>query len=332
MNQYNQFLKIEEFPGSPDLSSKAILYTLSNSHGMEVQILNYGGIIRAIKVPDKTGKQVDVTLGYNSLEDYRKCTSYIGSTVGRTAGRIGGGKFTIPEGTFELSKNEKGITTLHGGFKGFNQKFWTPEIDPLNPLKLTLSYTSVDGEEGYPGNVVTKVTFELDKDKTAFTIYYDASVDKPCPLYLTNHSYFNLNGESSGIDILNNELLLNSNHFMPLNSDVVPTGEKCPVDKTPQDFRVMTPIGKRIHDSTFEQFKITRGYDHPWLLDNPADHQCEAYCPTTGIKMEVKTTEPAVVVYTSNYMDGTMKGKSGKPYIQYYGFCMETSSDRKSVV
>eukprot|EP00826_Nyctotherus_ovalis_P057643 TRINITY_DN7890_c0_g1_i1.p1 TRINITY_DN7890_c0_g1~~TRINITY_DN7890_c0_g1_i1.p1 ORF type:complete len:354 (-),score=73.00 TRINITY_DN7890_c0_g1_i1:52-1113(-) len=324
-------LTIQEFPSCPQLPSKPFLYTLANKHGLELQLLNYGATIRSLKVPDKNGKQVDVVLGFNTLEEYHEHTVYFGATVGRTAGRICGGKFSIPEGSYELAKNEKGKTTLHGGVEGYNRKFWTVEVDPVNPLKIVMKYKSVDGEEGYPGNAFNTVTFEVSAEETSFTISYEATVDKACPLHLTNHSYFNLNGEDSGVPVLNNEIVINSSFFLPLDTDSIPTGEKTPVEGTPMDFRKMTPIGKRIHDFSFEQLKIVNGYDHPWLLDKSSAPQCEAYSPSTGIEMKIRSNEPAVVVYTANYLDGKLKGKSGKPYVQHYGFSMETSQVENAV-
>jgi len=330
MQKYEEMLKIQELPGCSQLPSKFLLYTIANKHGLELQVLNYGATIRSLKVPDKEGKQVDIVLGFNSLEEYHKHTAYIGATIGRTAGRIGNGKFTLEEKTYDLAKNEKDKTTLHGGVEGFNRKFWVPEIDPLIPLKIAMNYKSVDGEEGYPGNVLSKVTFEVSSSKPEFTITYEATTDKPCPVFMTNHSYFNLNGEDSEVPILNNEVLISSSHFLPLDADSIPTGEKQPVEGTPMDFCKMTPIGKRIKDN-FEQLKIVGGYDHPWMLDNPAKYQCEAYSPNTGIEMKINSTEPALVFYTSNYFDGTLKGKSGKPYVQHYAFCMETTQVENGV-
>ncbi len=318
------YLKMQEFPKG------AMMYTLANRSGLEVDILNYGAIIRAIRVPDKTGKLTDVTLGFSSVEDYSKCTSYIGATVGRTAGRIRGGKFALDGKDYQLSKNENGKTTLHGGFEGFNRKMWKVTVWPENPLKIDMEYHSVDGEEGYPGNVLSRVSFELASDKNVLTIRYHADVDKPCPISLTNHTYFNLNGEQSGKDVLNNEIMIAADKYLPVDPDCLPTGEQKDVTKTPMDFRTPTAIGKRIHDK-YEEFKITRGYDNPWMLHKSSDVLCHAHSPATGIDMAIRTTEPCVVMYTGNYLDGGMKGKSGVPYGQHYGFCLETSRVENSM-
>ena len=319
------YLKIQEF------DKKVMLYTLSNKAGCEVEIINYGATIRAIRVPDKTGKPVDIVLGFNTIDEYKKCDAYIGCTVGRTAGRIRGGSFFLDGKTINLSKNEKGKTTLHGGFQGFNSKIWNVIVYPEDPLKLTMTYNSPDGEEGYPGNLVTKVTFQLAETTNQLTILYDAEADKPCPVSLTNHSYFNLNGENSGKDVLNNEVMINSDKFLPVDEDCLPTGEMKSVTGTPMDFKVSTEIGKRIHDSTFSQFTITRGYDNPWILNKSEEPQIRASSAATGIEIAIKSTEPCVVMYTGNYLDGNMKGKAGNPYIKHYGFCLETSGVENSM-
>jgi aldose 1-epimerase len=319
------YLKMQEF------GEGVMLYTLSNKVGGEVELLNYGATIRALRVPDHAGHPVDVVLGFNTLAEYKACTAYIGCTVGRTAGRVRGGCFTLDGKKVELSKNEKGTTTLHGGHEGFNRKLWAVSIDPSNPHSLTMEHVSKDGDEGYPGTVHVRVVFTLAEAINELTITYEATTDQPTPVSLTNHSYFNLNGEDSSHNALNNLVMLASSKYLPVDKELLPTGAREDVAGTPMDFRTPTEIGKRIKDSGFEQFKITRGYDHPWLLDLPDTVKCSAFSPLSKIEMTIKSDQPSVVMYTGNYLDGKMVGKRHTPYTQHHGFCLETQSVENSM-
>lgn len=312
-------------------AKEVYLYKLDNGN-MSVGIITYGGIITSIKVPDRNGKKTDIALGFKGLDSYLKDDAYLGALIGRTAGRIADGKFTLEEKTYQLAKNEGGIKNLHGGTKGFNQYIWgAADKKDENSVSLTLSRLSPDGEEGFPGNLNAMVTYKLNANNE-FSIDYLATTDKATPVVMTNHTYFNLNGESSKSDILNNILMIDADSFIPIDSKSIPLGKLESVTNTPMDFRKETAIGKRINDD-FEQIKQTRGYDHPWALNSPSPKKASisAYSPKSGIKIEVCTDQSGVVIYTSNFMDGTKVGKSGYGYPKNYAFCLETQGFPDSV-
>ena len=300
------------------------LYTLANKKGMEVSITNFGATVVTLKVPDRAGKAVDIVLGYDTLDGYEKGTSYFGATVGRYGNRIAGGKFSIDGKTYTLPKNN-GENTLHGGIVGFNKKVWKArEIASKGGESLELSYLSPDGEEGFPGNLSSKVVFTLPAERNELKIDYTATTDKDTVLNLTNHSYFNLAGEGNG-DILNHVMTLHAKQFTPVDKGLIPTGELRNVAGTPMDFNTATAIGKRINESD-EQLVFGKGYDHNWLLtraDSGLSIAAEAYDPKSGRKLEVLTTEPGVQFYSGNFLDGA-KGKGNKPYPQRAAFCLET--------
>lgn len=314
------------------LSGKEIyLYTLDNGK-MSVGIITYGGIITSIKVPDKKGKKIDIALGFKDLDGYLNDDAYLGALIGRTSGRIADGKFTLDGKVYLLTKNEAELKNLHGGKKGFNQYIWNAaDKKDNNSVSLTLSRLSPDGEEGFPGNLNVMVTYKLN-DNNEFTIEYLGTTDKDTPVILTNHSYFNLNGESSEMDILNNVLRVDADNFLPIDNISIPLSKFESVTNTPMDFRKETAIGKRINDD-FAQIKQTRGYDHPWALNIPSDKKASisAYSPETGIKLEVYTDQVCVVIYTSNFMDRTKVGKSDFGYPKHYAFCLETQGFPDSV-
>jgi aldose 1-epimerase len=298
------------------------LYTLTNSHGMEVRAMNYGGIIVSIRVPDRNGQFADVVLGHENLEGYRPNPPYFGAIVGRYANRIANGTFTLEGKTYALPKND-GPNTLHGGTKGFDKAVWDAE-----PLKgrtgVAFSYFSKDGEEGFPGNLRVKVTYTL-TNANALEIDYEATTDKATPINLSQHSYFNLKGEGNG-DILDHEIMINADRFTPVDKNLIPTGELRPVKGTPFDFTTSTKIGARIDDN-YEQLVLGHGYDHNFVINRTGGGLVLAvrvYEPTTGRTLEVSTTQPGVQFYTGNFLDGTITGKQGHVYKHRYGFCLET--------
>ena len=302
------------------------LYSLSNKKGMEVSITNFGATVVTLKVPDRAGKAADIVLGYDTLDGYENGTSYFGATVGRYGNRIASGKFSIDGKTYTLPKNN-GENTLHGGIVGFNKKVWKArEIASKLGESLEMSYLSVDGEEGFPGNLSAKVVFTLPADRNELRIDYTATTDKDTVLNLTNHSYFNLTGEGNG-DILDHVMTLHAKRFTPVDKGLIPTGELKNVAGTPMDFNSATAIGKRINESD-EQLVFGKGYDHNWVLaraggGNGLSIAAEAYDPKSGRKLEVLTTEPGVQFYSGNFLDGA-KGKGNKPYPQRAAFCLET--------
>jgi aldose 1-epimerase len=301
------------------------LYTLTNSHGVEVRAMNYGGIILSIRVPDRKGQLADIVLGHETLEGYIPNLPFLGAIVGRYANRIANGTFTLDGKKYELSKND-GPNTLHGGTtRTFDKVVWDGE-----PLKgatgVAFSYLSKDGEEGFPGNLKVKVTYTL-TDSNELVINYEATTDKSTPINVTQHSYFNLAGEGNG-DILNHEIMINADRFTPDDKNLIPTGELRPVKGTPLDFTTPTRIGARIDDN-YEQLVLARGYDHNFVInrssnDNGLVLAARVYEPTTGRVLEVSTTQPAVQFYTGNFLDGSVTGKQGHVYKRRYGFCLET--------
>jgi len=301
------------------------LYTLTNPAGMEVRAMTYGGIILSLKVPDRSGNLGDVVLGHDALAGYEEASPYFGAIVGRYGNRIAGGKFSLDGEEYTLATNN-GPNALHGGIKGFDKVVWGGEpFEKEDRVGLVLTYTSPDGEEGYPGTLQARVTYTL-TDDNELIFEYHAVTDKATPINLTQHSYFNLAGEGSG-DILGHVLMLNASHFTPVDSTLIPTGEIRSVEGTPFDFRTPTPIGERI-DADNQQIRYGGGYDHNWVIDRDgAEGQVLAarvYEPTTGRVMEVTTTEPGVQFYSGNFLDGTITGKNGHVYGHRSGLCLET--------
>lgn len=318
-----QKMSIEKAPfGKLADGQEVDLYTLKNAAGMEVKISNYGGIIVSWTAPDKNGKYEDVTHGCDSLEGYIKGTPFFGALVGRYGNRIAKGKFTLDGNEYTLPINN-GPNALHGGLKGFDKRVWaaTP-VDGEEP-SLKLTYTSKDGEEGYPGNLSVEVIYTLQKDN-ALKIDYKATTDKATVVNLTNHTYFNLSGAS---DILNHEVTIKADKFLPVDETLIPTGELKPVAGTPFDFTTTHKVGERINDSTDTQIKFGGGYDHCWVFTDSTKALklvASVYEPTTGRFMEVSTTEPAVQFYTGNFLNGSVIGKKGVVYGRRSGLCLET--------
>lgn len=293
------------------------LYTLKNENGIGVKITNYGGIITSILIPDSIGKTGDIVLGYDSLKGYLAATPYFGAIVGRYANRIAKGTFTLENKVYKLAINN-GNNSLHGGLKGFDKVVWDArEINDSTGVGLILAYVSKDGEEGYPGNLAVTVTYLLNSsDELKTTI--EAQTDKPTPVNLCNHTYFNLN--EANTDVLGHLLKINAGRYTVINGELIPTGELRPVKGTPMDFTDFHSIGERIG-------KVDGGYDHNYVLlkkDKELSLAATIDDPISGREVRVFTTQPGVQFYSGNFLDGTIKGKGGKVYKQHYGLCLET--------
>ena len=321
-------LLIEKKPfGKTDDGQAVDLYVLSNKHGMEASITNYGATLVGLKVPDRTGKIDDVVLGYDTLDGYVTGKAYFGATIGRYANRIAQGKFTLDGVTYTLSKND-GQNTLHGGVVGFNKHVWhAREVSNPEGASLELTYLSKDGEEGFPGNLSVVVTYTLPSDRNELKIDYRATTDKDTVLNLTNHAYFNLAGQGNG-DILQHLITLHANQFTPVDETLIPTGELRDVKGTPFDFLQPAVIGARI-DQDDQQLKFGKGYDESWVIARSGDPKAltsaaEAYDPRSGRVLEVLTTEPAIQFYSGNHLDYIANGKAGKTYDFRSAFCLET--------
>lgn len=299
-------------------------YVLKNKAGMEVEILNLGGIISRWTAPDANGQFADITLGVTNPQDYRGPAKYLGALIGRYGNRIAKGSFTLDGKTYSLATNN-GPNALHGGEEGFDAKIWKVEsMERENPT-LKLTYTSPDGEEGYPGALNVEVIYTL-LEENALRIDYRATTDQPTIVNLTNHAYFNLKGEGNG-DILDHELMIKAGRYLPVDASLIPEGDLASVEETPFDFLSMRRIGDRINDTTHVQIKRGGGYDHCWVFNDTTAKMktvAKVYEPTSGRTMEVATTEPGVQFYTGNFLDGKAIGKSGKPYTFRSGFCLET--------
>ncbi len=322
---------------APDIPSVAFgeiegeqvtLWTLTNAAGMEVKIMNYGGIVQSIRVPDRHGNFTNVALGFDNLGDYIEMNPYFGTITGRYANRIANGTFELEGETYTLPINND-PNTLHGGEQGFDKFIWdTIPVQTDEGIGLQMSRVSPDGEQGFPGNLTVTVTYVL-TENNELRIDYHATTDKTTVVNLTNHSYFNLAGEGSG-SIYDHELMLNADNYTPVDETLIPTGVIEPVAETPMDFRTNEEIGARIRNASLEQLLIGRGYDHNYVLNRPSPDDtslivaAQVYEPTTGRAMEVRTTEPGIQFYSGNFLDGTLVGPSGQMYRQGDGFALET--------
>ncbi len=298
-------------------------FTLTNAHGIEVKVITYGGIITSIRTPDRSGKLDDIVLGFDSLAGYLGDSPYFGAIVGRYANRIADGQFTLDGTTYHLAKNN-GPNSLHGGVRGFDKVVWSGEpFQTDSGVGVTLRYSSNDGEEGFPGTLLARVTYTL-TPRDELVVDYEATSDKATPVNLSQHTYWNLKG---GGDVLDHVLTLNAAAFTPVDSTLIPTGAITPVAGTPFDFRTPAPIGARIaQDNT--QLRYGRGYDHNWVLDRGSGpglvHAARLVEPTSGRTLDISTTEPGVQFYSGNFLDGTIKGKGGRVYAYRSGLCLET--------
>jgi aldose 1-epimerase len=297
---------------------EVFLFTLSNNKSTTVEITNYGGIITSITTPDNKGNITDVVLGFNTLSEYQAENPFFGALVGRYGNRIADAKFTLNGKEYKLARND-GKNHLHGGIIGFNRVIWDAvEKKTDNGVAVKLTYLSKDGEEGYPGNLSVTVNYLLN-DKNELVINYEAHTDKTTVVNLTQHSYFNLSGESSG-NVLGHEMLINADKYTAVNKELIPTGELKTVKDSALDFTKSKTIGSEIGN-------LPNGYDHNYVLNKSKAElslAAKVYEPTSGRGMEVYTTEPGVQFYSANFLDGSLIGKAGKSYNKHSGFCLET--------
>jgi aldose 1-epimerase len=309
-NQKSKFGKLAD-------GKTADLYTLTNANGLVAKITNFGATVTELHVPDKEGKLTDVVLGFDHLDGYLKGSPYFGSTVGRVGNRIARARFTLEGKTYTLAANN-GRNHLHGGIKGFDKVLWKAQAKK-GAASVAFTYTSPDGEEGYPGKLDVTVVMTL-SDANELRLDYTAVTDKPTPVNLTNHSYFNLAGAG---DVLSHDLMLAADGFTASDAELIPTGEIKPVKGTPLDFTTAKPIGSR-----FSGLKSNPvGYDDNFVLNSGGKSLALAarvHESVSGRVMEVLTTEPGIQLYTGNFLDGTLTGKGGAVYRQHAGLCLET--------
>jgi aldose 1-epimerase len=310
--------------GQLDSGAQVDLFTLTNRNGLKAEITNLGGIITSLQVPDRNGDLSDVVLGFDSLEGYLNEHPYFGAIVGRYANRIANGLFELDGKQYILAKNN-GPNHLHGGKNGFDKQLWKAEpMLEKERCGLKLDYTSLDGEEGYPGTLVVTVIYWLD-DENELRIDYEAFTDKPTIVNLTNHSYFNLR-DAGKSHILDHQILIHADAFTPVNDNLIPTGEFRHVDQTPFDFGVPVEIGARIDDND-RQLHRAGGYDHNYIINGQAGElrpAAEVFEPESGRVLYVLTTEPGMQFYSGNFLDGSITGKNHIAYHKRHGFCLET--------
>ncbi len=293
-------------------------YTLANAKGLKAKVITYGAILTELDVPDRNGKMGDVVLGFDNLDQYLKGDPFFGATVGRVANRIAKGRFTLDGHAYTLATND-GPNHLHGGIKGFDKVVWKAAVlRRKNAAAVRFTYTSPDGEEGYPGTLKVTVIYSL-TDDNELRLDYKATTDKATPVNLTNHSYWNL---ACGGDILDNEVMINAARYTPVDATLIPTGELAPVKGTVMDFTTLHPIRDRIGELTNKP----SGYDHNYCLNGGGGKlalAAQVYEPKSGREMDVLTTEPGIQFYTGNFLDGTLTGKYGITYQQHAALCLE---------
>lgn len=303
------------------------IFTLTNSDGTEARVTEYGAILVSLKTKDRDGKLADITHGYDDLAGWLTNTSYFGATVGRFGNRIANGKFALDGKNYELATNNDpgGIPcALHGGLIGFDKVLWKGKTTK-NGVKL--SYTSVDGEEGYPGNLSVEVSYRLSDDNKLIW-EAKATTDAPTVLNIVHHSYWNLSGDPT-TSINDHKLTLFADHYLPTDAGLIPTGDKAPVAGTPLDFTKATAIGKRVEED-FEALKLGGGYDHAWVLGTAEQGKmskaARLHDPKSGRTMIITTNQPAIQFYGGNFLDGTAEGKGGVAYQKRTALCLETEN------
>lgn len=322
-----QELSVTSFGVLPE-GAEVFQYSLKNKNGLELRVLNYGGIITNIFVPDSKGEFHDIVLGYDSIEKYLTDSPYFGALIGRYGNRIAAGRFVLDEKEYKLALNDKpgGIPChLHGGDKGFDKVLWDVEpIEQNDSAGLKLSYLSRDGEEGYPGNLSLTVFYYLSNDNKLRIEYY-GKTDQATPINLTQHSYFNLKGEGRG-NILDHQLAINAEKYTPVNEGLIPTGVFQPVKGTPFDFRAPKNIGQDIGVENL-QLSLGGGYDHNFVIDGKIGElrqAAEVFERESRRALEVWTTEPGMQFYSGNGIGNQHVGKNGNRYVKHAGFCLET--------
>lgn len=320
-----QVLKIDKIQFGETMDGTDVdQFILSNNNGMEIRIITYGGVITSWTAPDKNGNYKDIVLGYNTLAEYEAETPYFGALIGRYGNRIAKGKFSLDDQEYTLAVNN-GVNHLHGGLKGFDKVIWDAKtIVSDSTVSLELSFLSKDMEEGYPGNLETKVTYTLN-NKDELSVNYEATTDKPTIVNLTQHSYFNLTADFNQ-DILGHELVINADSFLPIDNTLIPTGEFRDVTGTPFDFKTSKAIGIHIDNENI-QLKNGLGYDHCWVLNDQntgVRFVASAYEPVSERLLEVFSDEPGIQFYSGNFLDGTLPSKNNGVYQHRTGFCLET--------
>jgi len=297
------------------------LFTLRNANDLTVQLTNYGARVVSVLTPDKNGTMADIALGYSDIKSYLKDPMYLGCIVGRYANRIDNAKFILNDKEYNLYKND-GVNTLHGGKEGLDKKIWDAAQEGNTVI---FSYLSPDGEEGYPGNLIIKKSYTL-TENNELHIRYDAETDQSTVINLSNHTYWNLKGEGDST-ILDHYILINADYYAPIDSEWIPTGELTKVAGSPFDFTSGKKIGSEINLDN-EQLKNGQGYDHNWILNkdnaNELSFAARLWEETTGRSIEIFTSEPGIQFYSGNFMDGSISGKSGKPYVYRSGLALET--------
>jgi aldose 1-epimerase len=315
----------ETFGSLPD-GREVSAVTLRNGKGMSVRILAYGALVQQLTVPGRAGA-ADVVLGYDGMDGYLAAPNYFGASVGRYANRIANGRFTLDGKIYQLAQND-GPNALHGGVQGFDKRLWEIADVSAGPgsASVTLTYRSADGEEGYPGNLAVSATYTLG-EANELQIDYRATTDKTTVVNLTNHSYFNLAGASSGVSILDSVLTIPADSYTPVDTTLIPTGEFRPVEESAFDFREATRIGDRIRAGNDEQLRFGRGYDHNWVVSREPANGLQLLArledPGSGRVMEVLSNQPGIQFYSGNFLDGTVTGKAGTIYRQGDALCLE---------
>lgn len=303
-------------------------YTLTNKNGMEAEFLDYGAVLRSLFVRGKNGEKIDVVLGYEELEGYEKTTVALGAFVGRNCNRLADGSFCLNGKQYALEKNDNGLNNLHSGFVGYNKVMYETEtMVEEGEYMIEFSRLSPGNEQGFPGNLDVTVSYTL-TDENELIIEYLAVPDADTIVNLTNHSYFNLSGHKSG-SVLEHKVSIYADRFTPIDANMIPTGEICPVDKTPMDFREGKAIGKDI-GANYEPLILAAGYDHNFVLaeapENSVELAARAEDPVSKLGLEVYTDRPALQFYTGNFLGGEKGGKEGAIYENHGGFCFETQA------
>ena len=315
-------LSVSEAPfGKLPTGEVTTVYTLTNARGLVVKVTNWGGVITEIHTPDKNGKMGDIVLGFDNVDGYLKNKSFYGAMIGRYGNRIGKGRFTLDGKHYQLTLND-GPNHLHGGTVGFDKILWnTKSFSTKNSVGITLTHLSPDGDQGYPGNLKVKVTYEL-TNNDEFVIHYKATTDKATPINMTQHPYFNLAG---GGTILDQELQINASRYTPIDATLIPTGELAAVAGTPFDFTKSHAIGDMITQENV-QLKNGGGYDHNWVLNKKSDSEwgmdARFYDPKSGRVLEVYSDEPGLQFYSGNFLDGKIDGK-GVNFVYRGAICLE---------
>jgi aldose 1-epimerase len=295
-------------------------YTLENHNGMKAVVLNYGAVLSRLEVPDAGGELRDVVWGYEKISGYERNDPAFGATIGRNANRIGGAQLTLEGRIYELQKNN-GENNLHGGAPGYHQRMWKGIVADSNKVEFTIE--SPDGDQGFPGNAQVKVSYIL-ADDNELRISYEASADQTTIFNLTNHSYFNLDGQQSD-NVLDQSVWIHADAFLPGDAQLIPTGEIRAVKGTPMDFTEPHKLGERIGEF-YEPLVLANGYDHTYVLNNKGAYDlcCRLESEKSGIRMEVYTDLPGMQLYTANFLDGEAGGKSGRVYGKRSAVCFES--------